>query len=156
LAQDRRDPVQQPGILVNRHQVEADVGFLRLHRAEEARFGLRSVRRKFHVQVAWIVGTNGHAERMPAQDGRQRGEYLCAVAHGCLRTFSIALPFASSSTSLSRMRMRRISGSSTSSTRTPQTTPATHPLAGFMAGAWAKKVSMLQPCAICFCNPCCV
>jgi len=51
------------------------------------------------------------------------------------RIFSMALPFASSSISLSRQRIFRISGSSTSSTRTPHTTPLTSALRGSMAGA---------------------
>src|SRR3546814_7652630 len=49
-----------------------------------------------------------------------------ALAHRYDRKiFSIALPLASSSIILSRMRISRISGSSIVSTRTPQTTPVT-------------------------------
>ena len=47
----------------------------------------------------------------------------------------MGFPLASSSTSLSRYRISRISGSSTSSTRTPQTVPVMRTRLGFMAGA---------------------
>ena len=46
------------------------------------------------------------------------------------RIFSIGRPLASSSTSLSRYRIFRISGSSISSMRTPQTTPVILPALG--------------------------
>jgi hypothetical protein len=48
---------------------------------------------------------------------------------------------------LSRYRISRMVGSSTSSTRTPQTVPVISERAGFIAGAWAKKSSKLVPLA---------
>src|SRR5690606_34689359 len=65
------------------------------------------------------------------------------------RIFSIGLPFASSSTSLSRYRIFRISGSSISSMRTPQITPVILAAFGCRAGAWAKKVSRSVFWSIC-------
>ena len=55
------------------------------------------------------------------------------------RIFSMDLPFASSSTILSRRRISCISGSSISSTRTPHTTPFTKVLFSFICGAFRKK-----------------
>ena len=52
----------------------------------------------------------------------------------------MGLPFASSSTSLSRYRMLRISGSSISSIRTPQMTPVILGAFGCSAGASPKKL----------------
>ena len=51
------------------------------------------------------------------------------------RIFSMDLPFASSSTSLSMYRIFRISGSSISSMRTPQTVPVILPALGCSNGA---------------------
>ena len=53
----------------------------------------------------------------------------------------MGLPFASSSTNLSRYRMLRISGSSMSSIRTPQITPVILLALGCSAGASLKKAS---------------
>ena len=53
-----------------------------------------------------------------------------AVSSYFRRIFSIGFPFASSSVNLSRQRISRMSGSSTSSTRTPQTTPLISPRFG--------------------------
>ena len=53
----------------------------------------------------------------------------------------MAFPLASSSTTLSRYRISRIVGSSTSSTLTPQTTLVISDRIGFSFGASAKKVS---------------
>jgi hypothetical protein len=53
----------------------------------------------------------------------------------------MGLPFASSSTNLSRYRMLRMSGSSISSIRTPQMTPLILLAFGCSAGASLKKVS---------------
>src|SRR6185312_3879302 len=75
---------------------------------------------------------------------RRDGEaFHCSHVHGThwRRIFSMALPLASSSTSLSSWRIFCISGSSISSTRIPQTTPLISELFGCMAGACAKKVS---------------
>ena len=55
------------------------------------------------------------------------------------RIFSMGLPLASSSTSLSRYRMSRMSGSSISSTRMPQILPVISARSGFIAGAFRKK-----------------
>jgi hypothetical protein len=57
--------------------------------------------------------------------------------------FSIDLPFASSSTSLSRYRISCISGSSISSTRIPQTTPLISLRESLSLGAFSKNVSKL-------------
>ena len=57
-----------------------------------------------------------------------------------LSTFVGGFPFASSSISLSKYRIFRISGSSISSTRTPQTVPVIFPQLGFIRGASRKKV----------------
>ena len=62
-------------------------------------------------------------------------------------TRSSLFPRASSSTSLSRVRISRISGASIVSTRTPQTTPVIASRAGFIRGARAKKVSKSVPAA---------
>ena len=56
-----------------------------------------------------------------------------------LSTFSMGLPLASSSTSLSSQRIFCISGSSTFSTLTPHTTPLIRALLGWMAGASSKN-----------------
>lgn len=66
----------------------------------------------------------------------------------------MALPLASSSTSLSRYRISRIRGSSTSSTRTPQTTPVMRERFMFMAGASAKNVwkSTSSSSRLCSCS----
>ena len=56
--------------------------------------------------------------------------------HYFLKICSMGLPLASSSTSLSRYRISRISGSWISSTRTPHTVPVIRVRFGFMAGAF--------------------
>ena len=64
------------------------------------------------------------------------------------RTASRRFPFASSSTSLSRYRICRKSGSSIASTRTPQIVPVIWEAAGF-SSAPAKKSAKVVPSARC-------
>jgi hypothetical protein len=63
--------------------------------------------------------------------------------------FSIGLPFASSSTNLSRYRVFRISGSSISSIRTPQMTLVILLAFGCSAAASLKNDSKSFFCSVC-------
>ena len=70
----------------------------------------------------------------------------------CRSTFVMGRPFANSSTSVSRMRIFCISGSSTVSTRTPQTTPVTSVASGFSVAAAKKSAKVVRAarwCASC-------
>src|SRR5262249_26710838 len=98
---------------------------------------------------------DGQQPRGHYQDNHGKWQRERHVLHGahCRRIFSIALPFASSSTSLSKYRIFFISGFSTSSTRTPHTRPVIFDLLRFISGASAKKVLRSTSFLICFCSP---
>jgi len=78
---------------------------------------------------------------------------LAARRRYARRIFSIGRPLASSSTSLSMIRIFCISGSAMASMRTPQMTPVTWAAFGWSAGAERKKASRSAPDRICFANP---